>query len=99
MFVLANFIVAVAKVLDFGLNVFLWLIIIRAVLSWVNPDPYNPIVRFLNRATDPLLYWIRRRLPVVYGGLDLSPMIAILAIYFLQFFLVRSLLEAAQRIY
>jgi YggT family protein len=99
MFILANFIAAVAKVLDFGLNVYLWLIIIRAVLSWVNPDPYNPIVRFLNRATDPLLDWIRRRLPVVYGGLDLSPMIAILAIYFLQYFLVASLHEAARRIY
>lgn len=99
MFILANFIVAVAKVLDFGLQMYLYLIIIRAVLSWVNPDPYNPIVRFLTRSTDPLLYWIRRRIPSVYGGLDLSPMIAILGIYFLQFFLVRTLMEAAQRIY
>lgn len=99
MFILANFVVALAKVLDFGLNIYLYLIIIRAVLSWVNADPYNPIVRFIARATDPVLYWIRRRLPVVYGGLDLSPMLAILGIYFLQFFLVKTLIQAAQRIY
>jgi YggT family protein len=99
MFIVANFILGLARVLDVALSVYLWLIIIRALLSWVNPDPYNPIVRFLNRVTDPLLSWIRRKLPLVYGGIDLSPMIAILAIYFLQVFLVRSLVELAQRMY
>ncbi len=99
MFIVANFIVGLAKVIDVGLHLYLWLVLIRAVLSWVNPDPYNPIVRFLNRSTDPLLHLIRRRLPVVFGGLDLSPMVAVLAIYFLQIFLVRSLLQLAEKIY
>ena len=95
MFVLANFLLGVARVLDVGLNIYLWFIIIRAVLSWVNPDPYNPIVRFLHRSTDPVLQWVRRKVPAVFGGLDLSPVIVILAIYFLQIFLVRSLTELA----
>jgi YggT family protein len=95
MFVLANFVSGLARVLDVGLNIYLWLIIIRAVLSWVNPDPYNPIVRFLGRSTDPVLHWVRRKLPIAVGGIDFSPIIVILAIYFLQAFLVRSLLDLA----
>lgn len=98
MFVLANFLYGLARVLDVGLNIYLWIVIIRAVLTWVNPDPYNPIVRFLNRATDPVLYWVRRRLPVVLGGIDLSPIIVILAIYFLQAFLVQSLVDFASKL-
>ena len=67
----------------------------RAVLSWVNPDPFNPIVRFLYRVTEPVLRPIRRRLPTMGMGLDLSPMLVILAIYFLQAFLVESLRDLA----
>jgi YggT family protein len=99
MFVVANFLFGLARVLDVGLNIYLWIVIIRAVLSWVNPDPYNPIVRFLGRATDPVLYWVRRRIPVVLGGIDFSPVAVILAIYFLQMFLVRSLLDVASRLH
>ncbi|GAB4263392.1 MAG: YggT family protein [Deferrisomatales bacterium] len=98
MFVLSNFLVAVARVLDLALQLYLWLIIARAVISWVNPDPYNPIVRFLYRSTDPVLYWVRRRLPLVFGGIDFSPMLVILGILFLQSFLVRTLIQLASRI-
>jgi YggT family protein len=73
---------------------YFWIIIARAVLSWVNPDPYNPIVRFLYRVTEPVLRPIRDRLPS-FSGLDLSPLIVLLAIYFLESFLVGSLRDLA----
>jgi YggT family protein len=76
----------------------MWVIIARAILSWVSPDPYNPIVRFLYNVTEPVLYAIRRRVPVFFGGIDFSPMIVILAIYFLDSFLVPSLAGLALRI-
>jgi len=95
MFILSNFLIAVAKILSFALNAFLWIVIARAVLSWVNPDPYNPIVRFINNTTEPVLRQIRRRLPVVFGGVDLSPVIVIMAIMFLENFAVASLYEFA----
>jgi YggT family protein len=88
MFVFQHFFSALAYVVDFMLTAYLWIIIIRALLSWVNPDPYNPIVRFIYRITEPVLRPIRDLLPTYRIGLDLSPMIAILAIYFLQLFLV-----------
>ncbi|NOY43930.1 YggT family protein [Deferrisoma camini] len=98
MFVLGNFLLGLARVLDLVLNLYFWVVLIRALLSWVNPDPYNPIVRFLHRATDPVLYWVRRRLPVVFGGMDFSPLIVILAIYFLRLFLVGTLADLALRL-
>ena len=97
MFVAANLLYAIAKVISVALNIYMWIIIARALISWVNPDPYNPIVRILYSITDPVLYFIRRKLPVYLGGIDFSPVIAILAIYFLQIFLVRSLMELAVR--
>ena len=90
---LGYFLVALAKVIDTVLFIYMWIIIIRAVLSWVSPDPYNPIVRFINNITEPVLYQIRRRLPVSFGGIDLSPVIVLLIIMFLQNFVVRSLLH------
>lgn len=99
MFVVANFLVGVAQVLNLGLTLYLWIVIARAVLSWVNPDPYNPIVRFLHRATDPVLYAIRRRLPASFGGVDFSPLVVIAAIYFLQRFVVASLIDLAARLH
>ena len=95
MFILANFLIAVAKILDFGLTIYMWIIIGRAIISWVNPDPYNTIVRFLYAVTEPVLYIIRRRLPTSFGGFDFSPIIVILAIYFFQAFVVESLLQFA----
>ena len=67
-----------------ALQIYYWIVIARAVISWVNPDPYNPIVRFLYTATDPVLYRIRRVLPVSWGGIDLSPIVLIFALVFLE---------------
>jgi YggT family protein len=98
MFIIGNLFIALANVLNVVLQLYMWLIIARAVLSWVNPDPNNPIVRFLYSVTDPVLYAIRRRIPVFFGGIDFSPWVVILAIMFLQKFLVPSLMEMAMRI-
>ena len=97
MFVLGNFIVAVAKILDIALTIYMWIIIGRAVISWVNADPYNPIVQFLYRATEPVMAPIRRWIPIGGMGIDISPIIIILVIFFLQSFLVRSMIEMAYR--
>lgn len=98
MFIIANFLRGVSKVLGLALQIYMWLIIARAVLSWVSPDPYNPIVRFLYRATDPVLYWVRRRVPLSFGGIDFSPILVILGIIFLQTFLVQTLWQLAARL-
>ena len=94
MFMFGNFIKAIADLLNFVLSAYIWIIIARAVISWVNADPYNPVVRFLHQVTDPLLNRIRRFVPVM-GGFDLSPMVLILAIIFLQSFLVPTLRQLA----
>jgi YggT family protein len=94
MFVASNFVGALARIVDLVLTAYMWILIARAVLSWVNPDPYNPIVRFLYRVTEPVLRPIRQRMPIMLG-LDLSPMIVVLIIVFLQQFLVSSLRELA----
>jgi YggT family protein len=95
MFVLSNLLFALARILDIVFTTYMWIIIARAILSWVNPDPYNPIVRFLYSITEPVLYAIRRRIPAFFGGIDFSPMIVILILIFLQNFLVPSLREMA----
>jgi len=95
MFVVNNFMMAIAQLIDFLLTAYMWIIIGRAVISWVNADPYNPIVRFLFDVTEPLLSRIRRLLPVSMGGIDLSPMILIMVIMFLQSFLVPTLKQLA----
>ena len=95
MFILGYLILAVAKVLGFVLNLFMWIVVARAILSWVSPDPYNPIVRFIHNTTEPVLYRIRRFIPVSFGGIDFSPMIVILGIVFLNTFVVSSLVRIA----
>lgn len=95
MIILANFIKAIAQVIDIGLTLYMWIIIAYAILSWVSPDPYNPIVRFINQVTEPVLYQIRSRIPTVFGGIDLSPIIVILAIVFLRILIVNTLFMAA----
>jgi YggT family protein len=95
MFALRHLLEAVVEILNLGLTIYMWLIVARAILSWVSPDPYNPIVRFLYNATEPVLGWVRRRVPIVFGGLDLSPIMVLLAIVFLQRFLVASLMDVA----
>ena len=93
MFVLGNFIAAAAHIIDIALTIYMWIIIVRAVLSWVNPDPYNPIVRLLYQVTEPVMALVRRWIPLRGMGIDFSPMIILLAIVFLQSFLVKSLLQ------
>ena len=96
MFVASNFLMALAGILDFLLTAYMWVIIGRAVISWVNADPYNPIVRFLYEITEPLLGRIRRFLPVSMGSMDFSPVILIVIIMFLQSFLVPTLKQMAR---
>ncbi|MBU1905962.1 MAG: YggT family protein [Candidatus Omnitrophica bacterium] len=94
MFAISNFLVAIARVLEILLTIVYWLILIRALISWVNPDPYNPIVQFLYKTTEPILYPIRKMLPfTVRIGVDISPIIAFLGIIFLKSFLVRTLYD------
>jgi YggT family protein len=74
----------------------MWIVVARAVLSWVNPDPYNPIVRFIHNVTEPVLYRIRTKIPVDFGGIDFSPIIVILCVVFLENFVVSSLFELSK---
>lgn len=96
MFIIGNLVTAVAVVIDYVLLFFMWIVIARAVLSWVSPDPYNPIVRFIHNVTEPVLYRVRTALPVGFGGVDLSPIIVFLGIIFLRKFVVESLIALAQ---
>jgi YggT family protein len=87
---------AIATVLDFVLSAYFWIVIISALLSWVNPDPYNPVVRFLRGVTEPVFYKIRRWIPfAVVGGIDLSPIVVILAIKVCQIGVVGNLMRLA----
>ncbi|MDO9514549.1 MAG: YggT family protein [Syntrophales bacterium] len=95
MFVIGNFIEAIVRIIDMGLTLYMWLIIIRALISWVNPDPYNPIIRFLYSVTEPVLYQVRRLIPIKGLGIDFAPVIVVLVIVFLQTFLVRTMLQIA----
>jgi len=94
-FVLSNFILAITTILDYILVIANWLIIIRALLSWVSPDPYNPVVRFLYAATEPILAPFRRLVPIYNIGIDLSPILALLLIWFLRLFLIKTLVGFA----
>ncbi len=96
MFVFGNVLLGIATVLDYVLWLYMWIIIARALISWVNPDPWNPIVQFLDRATEPVLTPIRRWMGFRMG-IDLSPIIAILILTFLQFAVVQSLKDLAMR--
>jgi YggT family protein len=94
-FVVGNLLEALAALLHLVLNIYIWILVARAIISWVNPDPYNPIVRFLYRVTEPVLRPVRNLLPLQGIGLDLSPMIVLLVIYVLDRFLVNSLIDLA----
>ncbi len=96
MFILANLLITLAQIVSIILTVLYWLILVRALISWVNPDPYNPIVVLLHQATEPILEPIRRFLPM--SGIDFSPIVAFLAIFALRSFLVPTLLEIADRL-
>ena len=93
MYIIGYLLMAIAKVLDVVMNIFLFIVIARAVLSWVSPDPFNPIVRFINNVTEPVLQPIRTRLPFHFGGIDLSPIVVFLAIIFVRTFVVNTLMQ------
>ena len=97
MFVMGNFVDALAAIVNILLTIMYWLILIRALISWVNPDPFNPIVQFLIRVTEPALEPVRRLLPPL--PLDVSPIIVFFIIIFLQKFLVPSLYDLAMRLH
>ena len=96
MFVMQNFIIALAKIIEIALTIYMWLIILRAVISWVNADPYNKIVIFLYRTTEPVLRSVRRFLPGQNIGIDFSPVVVILVILFLRYFLVETIIQSVR---
>ena len=95
MFVFVNILTAVISVVDMLLSVYSFVVIVACLLSWVNPDPYNPIVRILRNLTEPLLWRIRKYLPFTYiSGLDLSPVVLLIAIQLVKMIIVKSLMQA-----
>ncbi len=99
MFVAGDFLVAAAKLLHTLLEIYMWIVIIRALITWVRPDPYNPIVRFLANVVDPVTYRISRIIPTRIGAVDIGPFVLILLIFFVQKFLVSVLIDAAARLH
>jgi YggT family protein len=95
LFIAGDFLSAVASILDWLLSAYMWIVIARAVLSWVRPDPHNPIVRFINGLVDPVSYRISRIIPTRIGMVDIAPFILLVAILFVQRFLVSVLRDAA----
>lgn len=99
MFILGNLLMTVAKLLEVVINLYTFLIVVAALISWVNPDPYNPIVRTLRALTEPVYCRVRRWLPFVYaGGLDLSPLVVLLALQLFNGVVVMSLFQFGQRL-
>ena len=96
MILLANLLNGLAIVVDMILSTAMWMLIISALISWVNPDPFHPIVRFLHAVTQPMLKPIRRLVPPLGGRVDISPIILIIVIVFLQAFLVGSMKSYAR---
>ena len=87
---------AVARILDLAFNIYIFIVIARALISWVNPDPYNPIVRFLHNATDPVLYRLRRLLPFLQAGaFDFSPIALLILLSVVQQVLISFLYQLA----
>ena len=97
MFVAGHFFISIATVADIILSAYMWILIISALISWVNPDPYNPVVKFLYMATEPVLKPIRRKIGTL-GGIDISPVIVILIIRFLQSFVINTLKQFGSRL-
>jgi YggT family protein len=97
MFIFGNLLLAIAQIFDTILYIYTWIIIVSALISWVNPDPYNPIVRFLYTVTDPVLRPIRKRIGIL-SGFDISPLLAILFIWFIRGFIIKSLIDLAYKL-
>ena len=92
--ILVRTIVFAAQTLSGLLQIYFWIVVIAVLLSWVQPDPYNPIVRTLYGMTEPVFDWVREHLPVYIGGLDLSPIVVIIAAEFIQQVLIRAVIQA-----
>lgn len=95
MFIWTNLVITVAQLLQTVLQLYMWVIIASAVLSWVEPNPYNPIVRFIYSVTEPVFDWVRRRIPVFFGGIDFSPMLVIFGIWFIQSYFIPTFARIA----
>jgi len=93
--VLANILLGLAQVVHIFLTLYLWIVVIAAIISWVSPDPYNPIVRLFLAATEPVFAWLRRRVPLQLGGIDFSPVLVIAAIVLLDTVITRALMTTA----
>ncbi len=98
MIVIATLLQALAQILHMVINIYIWVIIIAALITWVRPDPYNPIVQALFRLTEPAYALVRRYIPTVIGGIDLAPLIIIIVLQFIDLFFVRLLLNLAYRL-
>jgi YggT family protein len=98
MFIFANLLLAIANILDIVLTAYMWIVIVSALISWVNPDPYNPIIKFLRAVTEPVYRPIRRIIGYRLGPIDISPMVVILAIIFIKYFFIGSLIELAYKL-
>ena len=94
MYAWTNLVLFIASVLNEVLTIYFWIVIVATLLTWIEPNPYNPIVRFLYAVTEPVFDWIREHLPVLFGGIDFSPLVVIFAIAFLQQYLIPTLLRA-----
>jgi YggT family protein len=98
MILLGNLMVTVAEIVNSLLTLYYWIVIIAALISWVNPDPYNPVARFLRAVTEPVLRPVRRLIGNRLGPIDISPLVVIFGIIFIQKFLLRSLIEIGYKI-
>lgn len=98
MFIISNLISAIAQVIDILITAYIFIIVARVFVSWVNADPYNPIVRFLYQATEPVLFRIRRYIPCVWGGIDFSPLLLLIFLTFIRTFLLKTLFDLATRL-
>ncbi|NJD57138.1 MAG: YggT family protein [Nitrospirae bacterium] len=98
MLIFGNLLITVAEIVNMLLNVYYWVVIVAALISWVNPDPYNPVVRFLRTVTEPVFRPIRRLIGHRLGPIDISPIVVIIGILFIQKFLVRSIIEIGYKI-
>lgn len=93
-----DFILILAQMFQLIMTVYIYIVVARAIISWVNPDPYNPIVRFLHNATDPVLYRIRKLIPLQFGGIDFTPIVFLFGLFFIQRVVSQLLLRLASGI-
>ena len=87
---------SIYQLVNLVFQVYIFIVVARALISWVGPDPYNPIVRFLYQATDPVLDRLRRLLPLQFGGFDLSPLALLLALYVVKDLLLNLIVQLAR---